>query len=353
LHKILVIRLSSIGDIVHTLPAVAALGESFPKAQITWAVEARYAELLEGNPFVTRLARLDTLGWRTRPLSAQSVREVKRELVELRRPRPHVAIDFQGLLKSAMLARLSGAPERLGLEERWLREPMAATFYTERVSARGRLHAVEENLALVERLGARPIPRERWQFPLPRVASAEKRVEERLAALGLGKFLVINPGGGWMSKRWAPEEYAELLRELDQDGCCPVLLTGSAGEEPMIHGILERAGARHAAYFPSTLVEFIALARRARLFVGGDTGPLHLAAAVSTPIVAIYGPTDPARNGPFASGDLALSSHSVTDHPGGGAHWHQVKREVYVEGIPVEAVRTAIRKRLADSNGAQ
>jgi len=338
LHRILVIRLSSIGDIVHTLPAVAALGESFPEAEITWAVETQYAELLEGNPFVGRLARLDTMGWRKRWKAAQTFTEAVRSVVELRAPRPDVAIDFQGLLKSAVLARLSGAPRRPGFEGRWLREPMAAAFYTERVSPRGRPHAVEENLALVERLGARPLSREHWQFPLPRLASAEKRVEERLQALGWCKFLVINPGGGWMSKRWAPDDYAELLRELDQDGCCPVLLTGSAGEEPMLQGILERARARRAAYFPSTLVEFIALARRARLFVGGDTGPLHLAAAVRTPIVAIYGPTDPARNGPFAPADLALSSHSAADRAGGGAHWHQGKREVYVEGIPVEAV---------------
>lgn len=353
MYRILVIRLSSIGDIVHALPAVAALGEGFPDAEIVWAVEKRYADIVQGNRFVRRVLELDTLGWRTRWTSLRTAEEVVRGMVRLRGLRPDAAIDFQGLLKSAALARISGAPRRVGFEEHWLREPAAAAFYSEHVSPCGRRHVVEENLALVERLGARPVPRCHWQFPLPRSVPAEQRVDERLGALGAQKFLVINPGGGWTSKRWPPERYAELVGKLEEeDGHC-VLVTGSPAEEPMIRGILERARTRRANYFPSTLVEFVALMRRASLWVGGDTGPLHLAAAIGTPIVAIYGPTNPARNGPFATSDITLRSSAPEDGGDRRTHWHagEARRSAYLEGVPVDAVRAAIRQRLAAADG--
>jgi lipopolysaccharide heptosyltransferase I len=353
MSRILVIRLSSIGDIVHALPAVAALGESFPESEIVWAVEKRYAGILEVNRPVRRVLELDTLGWRTRWTSPRTAEEVVRNLVRLRGLDPDVTVDFQGLLKSAALARISGSPRRVGFEERWLREPAAAAFYTERVSAQGRRHVVEENFALVERLGARTVPRCRWQFPLPRSVEAEQRVNERLAALGARKFLVINPGGGWTSKRWPPERYAELVRKLEEQDGHQVLITGSPAEEPMIGGILERAQVRRAAFFRSTLVEFMALVRRASLWVGGDTGPLHLAAAIGTPIVAIYGPTNPARNGPFASSDITLRNGGEKDREDQRTHWKAgaARRSVYLEGVPVDAVRAAIRQRLAAADG--
>jgi lipopolysaccharide heptosyltransferase I len=352
--RILAIRLSSIGDIVHTLPAVAALGESLPQTEIAWAVEKRYAELLEGNPHVRRVIPLDTLDWRKRWRAAGTAAEIEREVSELRRFRADIAIDFQGLIKSAVLARLSGAPRRVGFRGQWLRESLAGIFYTESAEAPGRRHVVEENLALAEQVGARPVARERWRFPLTVSAEAARRVEQRLANLGIERFLVINPGGGWMSKRWAPERYAELIGELEHQASHTALITGSPTEEPAIREILQRANARRALYFASTVSEYIALVRRASLFVGGDTGPLHLAAAVGTPVVAIYGPTNPARNGPFAPADIAL----CTQKPGGGktgleaplqTHWHNKERKnsAFIGGVSVDAVRAAIEQRLA------
>ena len=351
--RILVIRLSSIGDIVHALPAVTALGQSLPDAEIAWAVEARFAELLEDNPFVRRVIPLDTIGWRTRWKAAKTLREIVDELGEVRGFHANLTIDFQGLVKSAALARLSRAPRRVGFGGPWLRESAARVFYTETAEARGRSHVVEENLALAERVGAQPVSRERWQFPLAAPADAAHRVEERLGRLGVERFLVINPGGGWMSKRWAPDLYAQLIGELEDEGDCAVLMTGSPAEEPVIRGILEQARARQASYFPSTLAEYIALVRRACLFVGGDTGPLHLAAAAGTPIVAIYGPTNPARNGPFAPADIVVWDPKGDGETGSGmssqTHWHtkQGKNSAYIEGVSVETVRAAIQRRLA------
>ena len=344
-QQFLVIRLSSIGDIVHTLPAVAALGDTFPQAQIHWAVETRYAELLEGNPFVHRVLKLDTLGWRRRLTSAATLEEVLRSCFELRDCAFDAAIDFQGLFKSALIARLSRARDRVGFSEPWLRELAAAAFYTQRVGAQGRRHVVEENLALVERLQARSPEPANWQFPLPHNARDDAYVDEQLAALGAREFILINPGAGWIAKRWAPENYAQLVRRLESRFPWKVLMTGAPDEEALIQEILQAAGSRQGRLFRSTLVQFIALARRAKLFVGGDTGPLHLAAAAGTPIVAIYGPTDPARNGPFSPLDVALSNHGPIDHS------RRTRNPTYLDGVSVDSVLAAIHERLSRAHG--
>jgi ADP-heptose:LPS heptosyltransferase len=250
-------------------------------------------------------------------------------------------VDFQGLWKSAMIALLSGVKERVGLAEHWLREPSAGVLYTERVSAAGRQHVVEESLALVEYLGARV---GLWEFPLPHTPEADQYVDDQLARLEARNFMLINPGGGWKAKRWAPENYALLLRHLESRFSGKILLTGSPGENELISGILDGAGTKRASYFPSSVVQFIALARRAKLFLGGDTGPLHLAAAVGTPVVAIHGPTDPARNGPFNKADIALYNHAPVNHT------RRNSNATYIEGISVESVRAAIEARLARVN---
>jgi ADP-heptose:LPS heptosyltransferase len=197
---------------------------------------------------------------------------------------------------------------------------------------------VEESLALVEHLGARV---GRWQFPLPRTAADDQVVDDQLSSLDARDFIILNPGGGWKAKRWAPENYARLLGHLEGRLASKFLLTGSPGEAASIAEIIRRAKAERAFYFPSSVVQFIALARRARLFLGGDTGPLHLAAAVGTPLVAIHGPTDPARNGPFNPADIALYNHAPVNHT------RRNPNAAYIEGIPVERVAAAIEERLA------
>jgi heptosyltransferase-1 len=348
-----VVRLSSIGDIVHALPAVSALGESLSHARIAWVIESRYAELLAENPFVGSVIPFDTLGWRRHWSSRESWETALSTVHEIRSFRPDIAVDFQGLVKSAVVARLSQAPKRIGFGGRWLRESPAGALYTEGVTADGRQHVVEENLALVERLGVRPVPRESWKFPLPRTAEAENQVAGRLAALGAREFIVINPGGGWTSKRWAPEQYAELIREFTRIHAHHVFLTGSPAEEPLIDALLTQAQSPRTLYFPSTLLEFIAFVRRASLFVGGDTGPLHLASAVGTPIVAIYGPTNPARNGPFAADDITVWNEDRPAGRRGYAHWGrgEARSSTYLEGIEVKQVLAAVSKRLENVHG--
>ncbi len=230
-QRFLIVRLSSIGDIVHALPAAAALAEAFPRAQIHWVVEKRYALLLEGNPHLHHIVVLDTLGWRRRLTSSATWREIQNGLSDLRGTRYTAALDFQGLWKSAGVAWISRAEERIGFAEGWLREPSAAVLYTQRVSPREHIHVVEENLALVEGLGAHA---QRWQFPLPRNEEDDAYVDRQLAALDTGNFILINPGGGWRSKCWSPENYAALVRQLAGALRDQIVLTGSPSEEPLI-----------------------------------------------------------------------------------------------------------------------
>ena len=212
-QRFLIVRLSSIGDIVHALPAAAALAETFPQAQIDWVVEKRHALLLEGNPHLHRIVELDTLEWRR---TFDLLRNLARNPQECRRPSRRTvydaAIDFQGLWKSAVVARLSHARERIGFAKRWMREPSAAVLYTQQVSPREHVHVVEENMALVEHLGAHA---QHWQFPLPRTGEDDAYVEGQLAAMDAENFIIVNPGGGWRSKCWSPENYATLVRHLE------------------------------------------------------------------------------------------------------------------------------------------
>jgi ADP-heptose:LPS heptosyltransferase len=200
------------------------------------------------------------------------------------------------------------------------------------------VHVVKENMALVEHLGART---ERWQFPLPRNEKDDAYIESQLAALNSENFIIVNPGGGWRSKCWSPENYAALIRQWAGARSEPAILTGAPSDEPVVREILKSADVAGARYVPTTLVQFIALARRARLFVGSDTGPMHLAAAVGTPIVGIFGPTDPVRNGPFCADDITLWNRGPINHTRRG------ENPDYLPGISVESVMAALEKRLA------
>lgn len=338
-QKFLAIRLSSIGDIVHALPAVCALAETYPGAEITWAIEKRYAVLLNDNPYVPRVIPIDTMGWRKRLFSAETLREAAAAIHSLREQRYDAIIDFQGLIKTGIIARLSRSSRRIGYAPSRHREPGAGLFYTEEAPLWNGMHAIEENLALVERLGALASS---WKFPLPRRDKDEQGVDTRLGAMGVRDVMIVNPGGGWMAKRWPPRNYALLIRQmatLKKTGT-GIVLTGSPADEPDITEILRQTLAAGAHYLPTDLTQYISLARRARLFVGGDTGPMHLAAALGVPIVAIMGPTDPRRNGPFSVSDIVVSNHEPINHS------RRQKTSGYMEGISVNEVYTAVRRRL-------
>ncbi len=295
-QRFLILRLGSLGDIVHTLPAVAALRDSFARARIDWVVDRKWIALLDGNPDLTETIPLDRGSWASHAAA----------IGRLRAGGYACAIDFQALYKSALLGFLSRAPRRVGFDRSYARESGAALFYNERVHPSGR-HKVEHNLALVERAGAR---RNAARFPLCVPARAQAEIDRRLAANGLAEFFVVSPGGGWRSKCWPPERYGELCRELAQHRGWRAVVNFGPGEEALAEAVCNPAAPAAPVRFETDVPELMALLRRAKFVVGGDTGPLHLASALGTPVLGLYGPTDPDRNGPYGAGDIVVRNAS-------------------------------------------
>ena len=330
--KALCVRTSSIGDVVHTLPALAALHRA--GWEVGWVVEPPSRLLLEQNPLVAQLVLAPSrkaFGW-AGALAA---------LGALRAERYDAALDFQGLWKSAAWARLSGARRVLGWDRASRREPASALLLRETHPRQGRGHVIDKNLELLQPLGIDAVGLR--EFPLPFSAEAVARADQGLRGTLSDALVVLNPGGGWASKLWPPERFGQLARELSGLGLSPLVSFGP-GEEALADRVVAASGGTARRSFPTTLLDFVEIARRARLVVAADTGPLHLACAVGTPVVALFGPTDPARNGPFSAEDTVLRrtpscapcySRSCTRHAG-----------VMAE-IPVEEVRAAAERRLA------
>jgi len=265
--RILVVRLGAMGDILHTLPAVASLKHNHAGSHLTWVVESRWRTLLEDNPFVDRIVEL-------RRGSGRGLIETVREL---RSEHYDFAVDFQGLLKSAATAAFA-RPERIfGYHQSQARERLAALFYSNKVMAR-EVHVVDRHLELAAAAGAtHPL----HSFPLP-----GGRAEGELPA---GDFVLASPLAGWGAKQWPPEHYRALGERLRTELGIPLVLDGP----------------------PGSIAGLIYATRRAAAVVGVDSGPLHLAAALNKPGVAIFGPTDPARNGPYGTSIQVLRSESA------------------------------------------
>ena len=296
--RILVVRLGSLGDLVHTLPAVAALRRAHADAEIDWLVDAVHRPFLALVPVISSIVVLRdrTVGaWLTARRS-------------LRRHRYDVALDFQGLLKSAALARLSGARRVAGFDRGALREPAAAWFYTERTTTSDTQHVIHKNLALARAAGGNADGR--LEFPIAPVTSP---AADAVRARGIGEFAIINPGAAWPNKRWPPANFGRLAALIgERHGLRSVVLWGP-GEQPLAEAVVAASGAA-AVVAPQTDVPgLVALAREARLIISGDTGPLHIAAAVGVPAVALFGPTNPRRNGPWDPRDVSLSLYDRCD----------------------------------------
>ncbi len=316
---ILVLRLGSMGDILHSLPAVSALRASFPSSVIGWAVEERWAALLStpearfsnrglGKPLVDILHVVNTRAWRNAWLSAATWREIKNAVTGLRAAHYDVSIDIQGAIKSAVLGRLAKPQRRFGFAQPW--ESAATMFYSHQVQASG-THIVDRNLSLAQAAGT-TVQAEN-PFPIPVDPTAEAWAEAQLEQHGLKLFAILNPGAGWGSKCWPAERFGDVATRLAAHGIASLINFGP-GEEALAAAV-ETASAGAAKRISCTLSELIALTRRAALFIGGDTGPLHLAVALNTPTVALFGPTDPARNGPYGGRAIVVRSpHSVTTY---------------------------------------
>jgi len=304
---ILVVRLGAMGDIIHTLPAVASLKAAAP---ITWIIEPKWAYLLEGNPHVDRIAFLD----RSSPATLlNSWRDLRAQSYDL-------AIDFQGLLKSAFTASAALPARILGFDQRLIRERAAAVFYADRVLTTA-AHVVDRNLDLAVAAGA---PMRICTFPLP-----PGHPEGDLPS---GDFVLASPLAGWRSKQWPLDYYRALAARLRSEFHMPLVLNAAPGTElPAIDG---------AAHHFSGIPGLIHATRRAAAIIGVDSGPMHIAAALAKPGVAIFGPTDPARNGPYGDSLRVLRSPTAATSYKRGATIDESMRNVSPDQV-FDALRSA------------
>jgi heptosyltransferase-1 len=319
--RFLIVRLGSLGDVVHAIPAVAALIDRHPTAGVDWIVDPRYVDLVKKVERIGAVIPFDTRrGWR--PLIATARR--------LRDERYEAAIDLQGLLKSAVLARVAGARRTIGLSRAHLREAVASFFYTETYDPGDAVHVVYKGLALMRALDVRETTA---RFPLgvpPRAT--------------LDGYVLINPSAAWPNKRWPAARFGAVAAAIrERHGLRSMVLWGP-GEEDLAHAVVAASnGAAHAAP-PTAIIDLLALATGAQLMISGDTGPMHIAGAVGTPIVALFGPTRFERNGPWSRADISISRFDRCV-----CHYERRCRRDHpcIDDITVDEVMAAVERRVA------
>lgn len=343
--RILIVKLGSIGDIVHTLPALAALREGFPDAEISWVVERNLSEILRDNPILDRLIEVDTKALRRGLMSGETLRAPRQQLRRLRASAFDVALDFQGLLKSASIARLSGARRVFGYSRAGLREPASSIFLSKRVSVPTTTHVIRKGLLLVEGALGVPVPSDpdRFSFPIG-VPAADENAAREAAASADGKYAVLNPGGGWPTKLWGADRFGKLADALWSSHGLTSLVTYGPGEEELASSVERSSESGKALPVKLSLKAFYSLAKSARVYVGGDTGPTHIAVAAGTPIVGLFGPTEWWRNGSPRVEDVCVERTDIDCRV--DCHRRSCSKWICMD-IEVERVVRAVDKRLA------
>ena len=303
------------GDILHALPAVtalrAALDTNHPASWVGWAIEPQWAPLLRSEsceqdckrgpqmPIVDRLHRVPAKAWARRPFSPATLREIRQLRGALRAQHYDICIDLQGAIRSAWIGRMANTLRMIGESDP--REPLARWLFRERIATTG-VHVVEQANEVVNAVLQKNLPYQAPALPIDPVA--ENWCDTWLAERGINRFVLMNPGAGWGAKCWPAERYGAVAAELPSMGLATVVNIGP-GESKLANAFSSDPKAR---VFPMTgsIGQLIACTRRSSLFIGGDTGPLHLAAALNIPVVGIYGPTNPARNGPNKTRAIVL-----------------------------------------------
>jgi heptosyltransferase-1 len=312
MERILIVRLSAMGDIVNSLPVAAALQQAYPDSIIDWVLEERWQELLcargtsldaprnPQKPLVNTIHTVNTRSWRDHLLATRTRSEISALRRSIREREYTAVIDVQGAIRSVVIARFSAAPRIVGFDSP--RERPARYLYKQKIKAQG-AHIIEQNVSLT----SLPFP-QRQQEMLPHDPLAEAWCDAEVQKLSSARFAILSPGAGWGAKEWPPERFGEVARELARDGVASILNIGpnendlAAKVESTCNGSTRRVS--------GSIGQLIALTRRAALFIGGDTGPMHLANILGVPVVAIFGPTNPERNGPYFSPNIVLRHES-------------------------------------------
>ncbi len=340
ISKILLVRMGALGDVLHALPAQQLLAREMPGARIHWLSEAAYVPLLHCVSGIEQIWTADTKRWRQGPLHWEGFPRLVRGL---RRQRFDLAVDFHGLFKSALLTWLSGARRLLGFRPERFKEKGCDWFYSKKVDGEADLnrHVIETNLRLISELVPDAKASARIELDIP--SEDQAYVHRQLSILGLGNEapVLINPGAGWPTKMWPAAHFGELSLEIENRLGHPVVFCFGPGEGYLIERIRKVRGSRPTFAFPSTIVQLAELCKRGRLMIGGDSGPIHLAVAVGTPVVAILGPTAPRRNGPAGPRDLVVKR----DLPCSDSYKRRCDEWICMD-IAVERVLSAVEARL-------
>lgn len=340
---LLIVKLGSIGDIVHTLPSLAAIRRALPEAEISWVVEERSAEMLRGNVLVDNLIEVDTRSLRGGMVVEEMLLSAGRQIKELRRFKFDISIDFQGLLKSAMIGKLSGTSRRWGFSKESLREPASRLLLTDKVEVPSGIHVIRKNLALAAATLNIEVPDADFEFP---IMTSPEHVAEAGAIVQTAQskdFAVLNPAGGWATKLWHAEKFGALADKLwEEHGIASIVATGPQ-ELELAEKVAANSRSRKLTLAQPSLKGFYELVKRAKVYVGGDTGPTHIAVAAGAPVVGLFGPTEWWRNGSPNPVDICVERNDIDCRV--DCHRRTCSKWICMDS-DVETVFAAVTKRL-------
>ena len=341
--KILIVKLSSIGDIIHTLPVLSAIRNALPNAEISWVAERKSAEILRNNQLITHLIEIDTKGFKAKTFG-QKLSIARQQLRELRKYDFDITLDFQGLLKSATIAKLAKTKQRYGFSKNGLREPASRFLLSNSVDVEPKTHIIFKNLALAKKALNINVPTENFEFP---IFTEEKDILEAQEIINRSgdNFAILNPAGGWVTKLWNAEKFGTLADKLLENyGLTSIIATGPK-ENELAERVLNSNKSGKIILSTPSLKGFYELAKRARIYVGGDTGPTFLAVAAGAPIVGIFGPTEWWRNGSPNIDDICVERTDIACrvdcHRRNCANW--ICMDIEVETV-LEAVNNRLKK---------
>jgi heptosyltransferase I len=340
--KILIVKLSSIGDVIHTLPVLAAIKTELPNAEVSWIVEKGSAELLRNNELLTNLIEIDTKSFRGKQKLSEILPNARRQFRRIRSSTFDVALDFQGLLKSAAISKIAKAKKRYGFSKEILREPASRFLLNETVKIPSKIHIIKKNLTLAEKALNIKIPHDKFIFPIF-TDDYHKLEAEKIIEKSGENFAILNVAGGWITKLWDAEKFGKLADKLFEHYGITSIMPTIPSERGLTEKALNASSSGKIIAENISLKGFYELAKRTKIYVGGDTGPTHLAVAANAPVVGIFGPTEWWRNGSPNENDICVERNDI----GCRIDCHRRTCSNWIcMNISVAAVFDAVQKRL-------
>ncbi|MBI4843335.1 MAG: lipopolysaccharide heptosyltransferase I [Nitrospirae bacterium] len=333
--RILIIKPSSLGDIIHALPFLKAVKDAYPESQVDWVVSKNLAGILEGNPLINELIIFDKDSWKSLRNLPATIREIKSFRKNLGKRYYEIIADLQGLLRSGLITHFTPGAMKIGFAG--AREG-SRFFYGKKVRINGAVHAVDKNLLIAKAIGAEA---KKAEFPLYVDDAAKEKIAQKLG--GIDEYILIAPSARWQSKRWPAEYFASLIAKINM----PVVVTGTASDKDIIQGIKDESPGKIIDLCGKTgLKELMASISGAKAVVSNDSGPMHIASALKRPVIAIFGPTDYEKTGPYGwqkNKDLHIIRAAVPCSP---CFKKKCKDMGCMRKITVETVYAALKKYL-------